>query len=171
MEWLTHSLYFSVTRWQSLSPRAEVLTCPHPQSLPWPGVEGVWSGSRVSVPLTESRRLEAAGAWHRGLAAAPPADCSRLSPCGCVNSLPSFCRTAACVVIPLLEQWAQLRLLWERLERRPLFLDSPEPRNVWNVRFPVGAALACALPVKILQKAVNCNQIRVLLLDSWCLVL
>ena len=118
------------------------------------GVTLAWSSERVA----------------QGLAAAPPADCSRLSPCGCVN-LPSFCRTAACVVIPLLEQWARLRLLCERLDRRPLFLDSPEPRNVWNVRFPVGAALACALPVKILQKAVNCNQIRVLLLDSWCLVL
>lgn len=40
------------------------------------------------------------------------------------------------------------------------------PRYVWNVRFPVRAAFACILPVKIYQKAVNCNQIRVLLFDD-----
>ena len=91
--------------WLVPTPRA----CPGWGSVPWLGVEGVWFGNRAFVLCMESRQLEAAGAWHgRRLTAAPPANCSCLFPCECVNSLPSFCRMTACVAIPLLEQWARL---------------------------------------------------------------
>ena len=158
MELLTNSLHFSVTRWQSLGQEQRLWLVPVPRACPGRGGGclvwelGVCTMHRVT-PAWSSGRM----AWR--LTAAALANCSRLCPCECVNSLPSFCRMTACVAIPLLEWWARLRSLWEWLDRWPLFLDSlePSPRNVWNVRFPVGAAFACALPVKILQKAVNCN--------------
>ena len=157
--WSYWRIHFTF-QWPGDSPSAkskgsDLSLCPEPALV---GVEGVWFGNWAFVPCRVTP------AWSSGrmawrLTAAALANCSRLCPCECVNSLPSFCRMTACVAIPLLEWWARLRSLWEWLDRWPLFLDSlePSPGNVWNVRFPVGAAFACALPVKILQKAVNCN--------------